>query len=81
MKNATPLFRRPVLARLMAGLAVALTLGAPLAAQASPAKSVSIPAMMRSKVDLPDPFTPTTPIFTPGKKLSLIFSKHFLPPG
>ena len=34
MKNATPLFRRPVLARLMAGLAVALTLGAPLAAQA-----------------------------------------------
>jgi hypothetical protein len=26
-------------------------------------------------------FTPTTPIFTPGRKFRLMFSKHFLPPG
>jgi hypothetical protein len=39
------------------------------------------PAMIRISVDLPAPFTPTTPIFTPGRKLSRMFSKHFLPPG
>jgi hypothetical protein len=54
---------------------------APSAAQASPEKSLSQPAMMRSSVDLPAPLTPTTPIFTPGRKLRRMFSKHFLPPG
>ena len=28
--------------------------------------------MMRSKVDLPDPFRPSTPILAPGKKLRLM---------
>src|SRR5690606_40606915 len=37
-------------------------------ARASPLKSVSTPAMMRSSVDLPEPFRPSTPIFAPGKK-------------
>jgi len=53
----------------------------PSAAQASPVKSLSIPAMMRRSVDFPAPFTPTTPIFTPGRKERRMFSKHFLPPG
>jgi hypothetical protein len=30
--------------------------------------SVSVPAMMRSSVDLPEPFRPSTPILAPGKK-------------
>ena len=29
--------------------------------------------MIRSSVDLPEPFKPSTPIFAPGKKLSEIF--------
>ena len=29
--------------------------------------------MMRSSVDFPDPFSPSTPIFAPGKKLSEMF--------
>ena len=37
--------------------------------------------MILSSVDLPAPFTPTTPIFTPGRKFSRMFSKVFLPPG
>jgi hypothetical protein len=32
--------------------------------------SVSRPAMIRSSVDLPEPFRPRTPIFAPGRKLS-----------
>src|SRR3954467_10668534 len=35
---------------------------------ASPSISVSIPAMIFSSVDLPEPFRPSTPIFAPGKK-------------
>ncbi len=27
-----------------------------------------MPAMMRSRLDLPEPFTPSTPILAPGKK-------------
>jgi hypothetical protein len=38
----------------------------PFAAHASPRKSVSMPAMMRSSELLPDPLGPTTPIFAPG---------------
>ncbi|MND01511.1 hypothetical protein D3C83_205360 [compost metagenome] len=34
---------------------------------ASPMNSLSTPAMMRSSVDLPDPFRPSTPILAPGK--------------
>jgi hypothetical protein len=30
--------------------------------------SVSMPAMILSRVDLPEPFRPSTPIFAPGKK-------------
>src|SRR4029453_2160057 len=37
---------------------------------ASPSISLSIPAMMRSRLDLPEPFKPSTPIFAPGKKES-----------
>jgi hypothetical protein len=32
----------------------------------SPRKSLSTPAMMRSKVLLPAPLLPSTPIFAPG---------------
>ena len=37
--------------------------------------------MMRRSEDLPEPLTPTTPIFTPGRKERRMFSKTFLPPG
>jgi hypothetical protein len=40
--------------------------------RASPSNSVSMPAMIRSSVDLPEPFKPRTPIFAPGKKLRLM---------
>ena len=30
--------------------------------------------MMRSSVDLPAPFGPSTPIFAPGRKLSEMFA-------
>ena len=33
---------------------------------ASPWKSLSTPAMMRSRVDFPAPFEPSTPILAPG---------------
>jgi hypothetical protein len=36
--------------------------------RASPSISVSIPAMIRSNVDLPEPLSPSTPILAPGKK-------------
>ena len=36
--------------------------------RASPSISVSMPAMMRSRVDLPEPLRPRTPILAPGKK-------------
>ncbi len=35
--------------------------------RAVPKNSESWPAMMRSRVDLPAPFGPMTPIFAPGK--------------
>ena len=38
----------------------------PAAGKASPAKSLSIPAMIRSSVLLPAPLAPSTPIFAPG---------------
>ena len=34
---------------------------------ASPSNSWSSPAMMRSRLDLPEPFRPSTPILAPGK--------------
>jgi hypothetical protein len=37
---------------------------------ASPSISLSTPAMIFSRVDLPEPFRPSTPILAPGKKLS-----------
>ena len=39
---------------------------------ASPSYSESSPAMIRSKLDLPAPFRPSTPILAPGKKDSEI---------
>jgi hypothetical protein len=39
----------------------------PLCARASPSMLVSMPPMIRSSVDLPEPFRPSTPIFAPGK--------------
>ena len=35
---------------------------------ASPSISLSMPAMIFSNVDLPEPFRPSTPILAPGKK-------------
>ena len=37
--------------------------------------------MIFSSVDLPAPFTPRIPIFTPGKKLSVMPLKTSRPPG
>ena len=34
---------------------------------ASPSNSLSSPAMIRSRLDLPEPFRPSTPILAPGK--------------
>ncbi len=42
----------------------------PSAGHASPRKSWSTPAMMRSSVLLPAPFAPSTPILAPGKNES-----------
>src|SRR5690606_4030473 len=39
---------------------------------ASPSMSLSTPAMIFRKVDLPEPFTPSTPILAPGKKLKVM---------
>ena len=50
----------------------------PSAAHASPANSVSRPAIILSSVDLPAPFGPSTPILAPGKNESEIsFSTWF----
>ena len=35
---------------------------------ASPSNSRSSPAMMRRRLDLPEPLRPSTPILAPGKK-------------
>ena len=37
---------------------------------ASPSKLVSTPAMIFSRLDLPEPFSPSTPILAPGKNES-----------
>ena len=34
---------------------------------ASPSNSLSSPAMMRKRLDLPEPLSPSTPILAPGK--------------
>ena len=39
----------------------------------SPSWLSSAPAMILSSDDLPEPFSPSTPIFAPGKKLSEMF--------
>ncbi len=39
----------------------------------SPSYWSSTPAMILSSEDLPEPFSPSTPIFAPGKKLSEMF--------
>ena len=40
---------------------------------ASPSKFWSSPAMILSRLDFPEPFSPITPIFAPGKKESEMF--------
>ena len=47
---------------------------------ASPLDGCSSPAMIFSTVDLPAPFGPTTPIFAPGRKLSVTSSRITLSP-
>jgi hypothetical protein len=37
--------------------------------------------MILSRVDLPAPFTPSTPIFTPGRKERVMPLKTSRPPG
>ena len=39
----------------------------PFCGRASPSMFLSMPAMMRSRVDLPEPLRPSTPILAPGK--------------
>src|SRR5688572_8949277 len=53
----------------------------PAAGKASPAKSLSTPAMMRSRVDLPAPLAPSTPILAPGKNDSQMPRRISLPWG
>ncbi len=40
---------------------------------ASPSKLLSSPAMIFNRLDLPEPFRPSTPILAPGKNESEIF--------
>ena len=40
---------------------------------ASPSKFLSSPAMILRTVDLPEPFSPSTPILAPGKNERLMF--------
>jgi hypothetical protein len=40
----------------------------------------STPAIILSKVDLPVPFGPTTPILAPGRKASVTLSRMTLSP-
>ena len=53
---------------------------APGANMASPLLACSSPAMIRSTVDFPAPFGPTTPIFAPGRKFSVTLSRMTLSP-
>ena len=46
----------------------------PGASSATPLDGSSSPAMIRSSVDLPAPFGPSTPILAPGRKLSEMFA-------
>ena len=48
--------------------------------RASPLLGRSSPAMMRSRLDFPAPFGPTTPILAPGRKLSVTSSRTTLSP-
>jgi hypothetical protein len=43
--------------------------------RASPLDGCSTPAIILSKVDLPVPFGPTTPILAPGRKASVTLSR------
>ena len=47
---------------------------APGASSATPLEGSSRPAMIRSSVDLPAPFGPSTPIFAPGRNDSEMFA-------
>jgi hypothetical protein len=48
--------------------------------RASPTKSWSTPAMMRSSELLPAPFAPSTPIFAPGRNASVMSSRMMRSP-
>ncbi|GAA0652417.1 hypothetical protein GCM10009535_33510 [Streptomyces thermocarboxydovorans] len=41
----------------------------------SPASGASAPASSRSRVDLPDPFSPTTATFSPGRTVKVTWSR------
>ena len=50
--------------------------GRPGRSSAMPPDGSSRPAMMRSSVDLPAPFGPSTPIFAPGRNESVMLVEH-----
>ena len=54
---------------------------APGASRASPMKSLSCPAMIRSSVDFPEPFGPSTPILAPGQEGEQMSFSTFLSGG
>ena len=58
-------FSRTVLSSSSSGSWATYRTRIPLASVAVPSMSLSMPAMIRNSVDLPDPFSPTTPIFAP----------------
>jgi hypothetical protein len=53
---------------------------APGASTVSPFEAVSRPAMIRSTVDFPAPFGPTTPILAPGRNARVTSSRMTLSP-
>jgi hypothetical protein len=48
--------------------------------RASPFDGCSFPAIIRSRLDLPVPLGPTTPIFAPGRKARVTSSRTTLSP-
>jgi hypothetical protein len=80
--SATPssTFSRTVFDSSSAGSCCRRPTVAPGCRSASPFDGVSRPAMIRSTLDLPAPFGPTTPIFAPGRKARVTSSRMSLSP-
>ena len=68
-------FSRTVLAASSSGSCSSRPTAAPAASCACPDDVSSFPAMIRSSVDLPAPFGPSTPIFAPGRNASVMLSR------